>query len=70
MRVEVPEQPIETPWTKDDDAYEGERRQSWASRFDLSNWGLFVAERGDAVLGGPSSRAYAGDPFIEEVLVR
>lgn len=43
---------LESPYTKDYDAIEGEGPSRWAQRFDLTNWGLIVARSGGGALGG------------------
>lgn len=43
------ERELQTPYIKDYDEIEGPAR--WADRFDLSNWGLIVAESGDRWVG-------------------
>jgi GNAT superfamily N-acetyltransferase len=40
------------PYSKDYDAIEGEGPMRWAQRFDLSNWGLFVARNDGRRVGG------------------
>jgi GNAT superfamily N-acetyltransferase len=40
------------PYLKDYDAIEGEGPRQWAQRFDLSNWGLFVARIEGRRVGG------------------
>ena len=42
----------DVPYVKDYDAIVGEHPTGWASRFDLSHWGLFAARAGDRRVGG------------------
>lgn len=37
------EEPVETPYFKDYDAFESERPASWAKKWDISNWGIITA---------------------------
>jgi GNAT superfamily N-acetyltransferase len=46
------ERDLAEPYLKDYDAIEGEGPLTWSRRFDLSNWGLFVALVGDRRVGG------------------
>jgi GNAT superfamily N-acetyltransferase len=43
---------VADPYVKDYDAIEGEGPQSWPGHFDVSNWGLIVARRDGASVGG------------------
>jgi len=43
---------INVPWVKDYDAYPGEGPRSYASWFDISNWGILAAFEGSRILGG------------------
>ena len=42
---------VDSPWVKDYDAADGGPTQ-WASRFDVSNWGLLGAYEDDRRIGG------------------
>jgi GNAT superfamily N-acetyltransferase len=46
------ERTVEVPWTKDYDAIEGEGPTRWATRWDVSGWGLVAAHEGDSRVGG------------------
>ena len=37
------ERKLDRPYVKDYDAIDGEQPHQWASRFDVSNWGVFMA---------------------------
>ncbi len=43
--------PVAAPWVKDYDATDGGPAQ-WEARFDVSQWGLLSAYRGDQRIGG------------------
>src|SRR5438128_574990 len=43
---------VQQPWIKDYDAYPDEGPRSYASRFDVSSWGLLAAFDGFRILGG------------------
>jgi GNAT superfamily N-acetyltransferase len=45
------ELPLEQPYVKDYDEYQPEGAQRWAQRFDVSNWGFFVAMEGERRVG-------------------
>jgi ribosomal protein S18 acetylase RimI-like enzyme len=46
------ERALDAPWVKNYDALPGGSPLEWATRFDLSRWGLFAARaRGGAVVG-------------------
>lgn len=49
--LRLAEQPVDVPWVKDYDATDGGPMR-WASRFDVSNWGLLAAHDGDRRVGG------------------
>jgi GNAT superfamily N-acetyltransferase len=49
--IVLAERPIDVPWVKDYDAA-GDGPSRWASRFDISNWGLLGAYDGERRLGG------------------
>lgn len=46
------ERRVETPYVKDYDTMEGEHPTQWASRFDVTNWGLIGARSDGARVGG------------------
>ena len=46
------ERPVDPRYIKDYDATESGGPSQWRSRFDMSGWGLIVAARGDAWVGG------------------
>jgi GNAT superfamily N-acetyltransferase len=46
------EHKVDPPYTKDYDAYPGERPSTWADRWDLSNWVFFSAFSDDERVGG------------------
>ena len=48
------EESVDKPWVKDHDLLEGgtERPLSWPRRFDVSNWGIFIARDADVAVGG------------------
>lgn len=46
------ERRIDVPYIKDYDAIENERPNRWASRFDVSNWGVFAARADGRRIGG------------------
>jgi GNAT superfamily N-acetyltransferase len=48
---QLTERPVE-PYIKDYDTADGEGPTRWATRFDVSNWGLISAHRGGVRLGG------------------
>ncbi|MBI2855480.1 MAG: GNAT family N-acetyltransferase [Chloroflexi bacterium] len=48
----ITEQAVEHPWTKDYDAIEGEGPTRWASRFDISNWGVISVFQEAKRIGG------------------
>lgn len=43
---------IDRPYTKDYDSYEDGGPERWSARFDVSNWGFFLAAEGAQVIGG------------------
>jgi len=45
------ERPVDVPWVKDYDAADGGPKD-WASRFDVSNWGLLGAYDDEGRIGG------------------
>lgn len=46
------EEKVEQPYVKHYDAYRGEGPTRWARRFDMSQWGIFIAVNGNRDLGG------------------
>lgn len=48
--VVLSERPVDHPYLKDYDADQGPT--AWATRFDISNWGLIGAHRGSRRIGG------------------
>jgi ribosomal protein S18 acetylase RimI-like enzyme len=46
------ELPVTPPYVKDYDAIEGEGPARWARRFDIANWGLFLARSEVNCVGG------------------
>lgn len=46
------EERLDEPYIKDYDDYEEEGPIRWAKRFDVSNWGFFLAFDGDEPVGG------------------
>jgi GNAT superfamily N-acetyltransferase len=46
------ERSLDVPYVKDYDAIAGEQPRLWASRFDVSNWGVFMAEIDGRLVGG------------------
>ncbi|MBF8268053.1 MAG: acetyl-transferase [Dehalococcoidia bacterium] len=46
------EEPVEHPYIKDYDERDGEGPRHWASRFDISNWGILSAFEGQERIGG------------------
>ena len=46
------DRPVEVPWGKDYDALPGNHPTAWASRFDLSSWGLLSAHLDGRLVGG------------------
>jgi GNAT superfamily N-acetyltransferase len=46
------ETPLDCPYIKDYDAIEGNSPESWAARWDLSNWGMISALANGKLIGG------------------
>ncbi len=46
------ERSLDAPYVKDYDGIEGEGPGQWASRFDLTNWGVFMARAEGQPVGG------------------
>jgi GNAT superfamily N-acetyltransferase len=61
--IELREEKVERPYIKDYDAAKGEGPTRWLKRFDMSNWGIFMAFRGERHIGGAIAApgAYVGD---------
>lgn len=49
---ELVEEPVASSWTKDYDREAEGGPERWATRFDVSRWGLLVAREGDRRIGG------------------
>ncbi|HUR33942.1 MAG TPA: GNAT family N-acetyltransferase [Vicinamibacterales bacterium] len=57
---------IHHPWIKDYDAQPDGRPSQWSLRFDVTHWQLFLAWRGDAVVGGAAmARDSTGVDLLE-----
>ena len=64
--VVMSERAVEVPWLKDYDAIMGEGPTRWASRFDVTNWGLISAhEAGQRVGGAVVALNTAGVTMLE-----
>jgi GNAT superfamily N-acetyltransferase len=51
--IQLHEQMVAKPYTKDYDAYDdAERPKQWPHRFDISNWGIFLASEDSQPVGG------------------
>jgi len=50
--VTLTEEPVGTPWIKDYDSYKGNGPTRWASRWDISRWGVICAVADDCRVGG------------------
>ena len=46
------ERSLDVPYVKDYDAIDGEEPEQWATRFDVSNWGMFAARVEGKRVGG------------------
>lgn len=46
------EKPVPEPWIKDYDAIKGEEPIRWAEQWDISNWGMLVAQEDERWIGG------------------
>ena len=46
------EKPVLKPWIKDYDAIKGEEPVRWAKLWDISNWGMLVAQADERWVGG------------------
>ena len=45
------EEPVQTPYIKDYDDHPDEGPEAWMNQFDLSNWGLILAQEAGATVG-------------------
>ena len=52
QRFTLEERGVGQPWTKDYDSHKGEGPRRWASRWDISNWGIISAFLDDTRVGG------------------
>lgn len=50
--LKLSEEKLDDPYVKDYDQYEGERPSDWPTRFDVANWGIFLACEGQRPIGG------------------
>ncbi len=50
--IKLIEEKIEEPYIKDYDAHRGEGPTRWLKRFDMSNWGIYMAFEDDKHIGG------------------
>lgn len=50
--AELIEKPVLRPWIKDYDAIKGEEPVRWAARWDISSWGMLVAQKDKHWIGG------------------
>ncbi|MBN2562121.1 MAG: GNAT family N-acetyltransferase [Phycisphaerae bacterium] len=50
--LRMTQEPVPKPYVKDYDENEDERVLSWPKRWDLTNWGIFLAFDGDRPIGG------------------
>jgi len=61
--IELHEEKVTNPYIKDYDAFRGEGPTRWLKRFDMSNWGIFMAYEEGRHAGGTivAPGAYIGD---------
>ncbi len=61
--IRLREEKVEHPYVKDYDAAKGEGPIRWLKRFDMSNWGIFMAFEQEQHIGGAIAApgAYVGD---------
>lgn len=50
--LQMTEARVDKPYVKDYDAIKGEGPTRWTKRFDVSNWGFFLAVDADQLVGG------------------
>jgi len=50
--LQMTEARVDKPYVKDYDAMKGEGPTRWPKRFDVSNWGFFLAVDADRLVGG------------------
>ena len=50
--IRLTEEPVNPPYEKDYDSFEGERPLRWGKRWDISNWGVLLAYDGQELVGG------------------
>jgi len=49
--IRLTEEPVESPYVKDYDAYKDGPPTRWPEQFDVSNWGFFLAMDGEQPVG-------------------
>ena len=61
--IELHEEKVAHPYVKDYDAFRGEGPTRWLKRFDMSNWGIFMAFIEERHVGGAivAPGRYVGD---------
>jgi GNAT superfamily N-acetyltransferase len=61
--IKLHEKKVDIPYIKDYDTHRGEGPTRWLKRFDMSNWGIFMAFEDDKHIGGAivAPGAYVGD---------
>lgn len=55
------EEKVALPYIKDYDAYEGGGPERWPERFDISNWGIFLARKKECYVGGATIAFFTPD---------
>jgi GNAT superfamily N-acetyltransferase len=66
-RFTLSERPVDTPYVKDYDVLDGEAPFQWATRFDVSHWGLYAAKQGGQRVGGAAvAFRTPGFPMLED----
>jgi len=50
--IALREEHLDTPYTKDYDSYEDAGPERWQTRFEIRNWGIFIAVYGGRNVGG------------------
>ena len=63
------EEPVETPFERDYDHAGTDNLSTWAQKYDLRRWGIFIALEGDQPLGGVAV-ALDGEVFPARFLQR